>query len=104
VTKKNPLVEVAILIQEIGDNDSEVVKLIDAGKLDEATKIKERELVRLKEVEKDDPSGMITKMIEKTEKSLRDFKDKDKDTASIRKEIHYQGYQKRRNSVYAMME
>jgi len=97
-------VEVALLIQEIGDNDSEVVKLIDAGKLDEATKVKERELVRLKEVEKNDPSGMITRLIEKTEKSLRDLKDKDKDTASIRKEIHYQGYQKRRNSAYALFD
>eukprot|EP01110_Echinostelium_bisporum_P002434 TRINITY_DN1592_c0_g1_i1.p1 TRINITY_DN1592_c0_g1~~TRINITY_DN1592_c0_g1_i1.p1 ORF type:complete len:425 (-),score=121.76 TRINITY_DN1592_c0_g1_i1:35-1309(-) len=100
--KKNVAVEVALAIQTLGDTDLEVVKLIDKGSIDEAIAIKTKELERLTALEPVDTTGTITTLKQKTQKALDQLKNKEIDVRQVRKEIHYQGYAKRRNSIYAI--
>eukprot|EP01027_Heterolobosea_sp_BB2_P020446 GEZU01029170.1.p1 GENE.GEZU01029170.1~~GEZU01029170.1.p1 ORF type:complete len:252 (-),score=103.04 GEZU01029170.1:238-993(-) len=96
----NTKVLVAKAIQEHGEEDKEVLDLIDKGKIKEATAAKEKQLEKLKKVLELEPDNeFLQLLIKATEKSIKDLKAKG-DVRQFRKEVHYMSHNCARNEAY----
>lgn len=79
---------------------SEALKLMENGQLKQAMEMKKGELHKLKEIEKEDTSGFITKLIENEEKAIADMETKNQKEAM--KTVHYNSYVHDMNDYYMM--
>jgi len=95
---------VALRIQEVGELDKTVLKMLDEGKPGEALIQKSIAIEMLKEVQNKDTTGFISRMLPNAERNYEDLKNKKKNAAAVRKNLDYTGYLHRRASIDAMCD
>jgi len=95
---------VALRIQEVGEIDKTVIRMIDEGKTGEALLQKALAIEMLKEVLNKDTTGFVSRMLANAEQNYEDLKNKKKDVRAVRKNLDYNGYLHRRASIEAMRE
>jgi len=97
---QNAEVKVAVVIQQTGEIDQELVSLIDAGKHSEAVTLQEKQISLFKSVAELDEGGkqQVSGFLCQAERDCKELKEKGI-TKESRKQAHHRGYMKRRNSL-----
>jgi len=99
VVLENNQVLVSVTISQNGENDKEVIRLMDAGKVDAAIKLKQISIEEMEKVVHLDQSGMLASLITSAKKSLAAMKERDVKLA--RKNVQYSSYQcEQQNAFY----
>jgi len=99
VEPENTRVLVSVTISQNGENDKEVIRLMDNGNVDAAIKLKQASILQMEKVVHLDKSGMLASLIERAKLSLGSMKAKD--VKSARKNVQYSSYQcEQQNAFY----
>jgi len=99
VEVENTQVLVSVTISQNGENDKEVIRLMDNGNVEAAIKLKQTSIQQMEKVVHLDKSGMLASLIERAKKSLDSMREKDVKMA--RKNVQYSSYQcEQQNAFY----
>jgi len=104
VKKENTDVLVAVIVQEVGEIDKTILRMMDEGKTGEAVIQKSIAIQMLKEVLDKDNTGFVKRILANAERMYEDMQNKKKNAAAVRKNLDYNGYLNRRASFSAMNE
>lgn len=100
--REDPVVKVSLAIQESGEQDAEILKLLEANNKSQAIQAKQKQIDALKKVMDIDPTGHVAAILKMAEDSLASLQEVEFDMESAKKQIGYSGYRARRNSTYAL--
>jgi len=100
VKSRDPVVKIKVVVQKTADIDTELVKLMDSGKRQEAIALQEKQIELFKSVLELDTTGEyhIASELKQAEEALVKLKDESNDR-EVRKVVHHRGYRKRRDSA-----
>jgi len=95
---------VAVVVQEVGEIDKTILRMMDDGRTGEAVIQKSIAIQMLKEVQEKDTTGFVKRILANAERMYADMQNKKKNKAAVRKNLDYNGYLNRRASISAMNE
>jgi Ca-activated chloride channel family protein len=95
-------VKVMLVIQEVIEGYTDVLKMIDSGNIKGAIAMQESSVQKLREILSLDASGIVARMLASKEKGLVDLKTKS--SAVARKKMHKEAYEDCRMDSYGYME